>query len=451
MLQGSEYQQARMSKDARFDGTFFVAVKTTGIFCRPICPAPAPKEKNVEYYQLAAQAMQAGYRPCIRCRPDSAPLSWAWKGVDTTLERALNLLQQDPELPLTELVNKLGITDRYLRQLFKQKLGVAPKQYQLYQQVLFAKQLLQQSQIPIEQVAIASGFNSARSLQQNVQKHLRLTPSQLRSENSQNSQKIQLKLFFRPPYNWPQIRTFLALRAVEAVEHVTENSYSKHFMFKQTYGAFTATFNADINGFELELTLEEIKYLYPVLQNIKRVLDLELDVQQVQQRLMASGIKDTQLIQGLRLPGVWNTFEAGCRAILGQQISVKAAIKLLTTLTHELGHKDNEALLQFPTPEQVATSDLAFLGMPQRRKQTLKDFAAYIVQHGENSDINDWLELKGIGPWTVDYVKLRGLSQPDVWLDKDLIIKQQLAKLNLTPELAKPWRSYLTFQLWSMA
>lgn len=192
MLEGQQYQQARLSRDARFDGQFFVAVKSTGIFCRPVCPAPSPKEENVVYYQLAAQAMQAGFRPCIRCRPDSAPHSWAWKGVDTTIERALSLLQQQPELTLTALSDKLGITDRYLRKLFQQKLGVSPKQYSLYQQMLFAKTLLQQSELNVEDIAVACGFQSSRSLQYNLHKHLRLTPSQLRQKKNHSSAKYSI-------------------------------------------------------------------------------------------------------------------------------------------------------------------------------------------------------------------------------------------------------------------
>ena len=185
MLTGSEYQHARLSKDARFDGKFFVAVKTTGIFCRPICPAPAPKEQNVEYYQFAAQAMQAGYRPCIRCRPDSAPFSWAWKGVNTTLERAMRLLHQDPELSLAGLTKKLGISDRYLRQLFQQKLGISPKQYQLYLRVLFAKQLLQQSPLCIEQIALASGFVSTSHFSNCFKDYFGLSPSSARQMQNQ--------------------------------------------------------------------------------------------------------------------------------------------------------------------------------------------------------------------------------------------------------------------------
>ena len=159
-----QYQQARLSRDRRFDGRFFVAVKTTGIFCRPICPAVAPKEQNVEYYPLAEQAMQAGYRPCLRCRPDSSPQSWAWKGVDTSVERALRLLSEHPELSLGQIADKLGMTDRYLRKLFQERVGMAPKRYQLFKQLLQAKQLLHQTNLNVEQVALACGFQSEKGL-----------------------------------------------------------------------------------------------------------------------------------------------------------------------------------------------------------------------------------------------------------------------------------------------
>jgi methylphosphotriester-DNA--protein-cysteine methyltransferase len=166
----ADYQQARVTRDPRFDGTFFVAVKTTNIFCRSICPANTALEKNVEYFHLAQQAMSAGYRPCLRCRPDSAPHSFAWQGVHTTVQRGIRLLSQYKELSITEIATKLGITDRYFRQLFQQHLGLSPKQYQLFDKVLFAKQLLHQSNLTIEHIAHASGFTSARRLQHNLKK-----------------------------------------------------------------------------------------------------------------------------------------------------------------------------------------------------------------------------------------------------------------------------------------
>jgi AraC family transcriptional regulator of adaptative response / DNA-3-methyladenine glycosylase II len=445
----TEYQQARLSRDPRFDGTFFIAVKTTNIFCRPICPANAPLEKNVEYFQLAQQAMFAGYRPCLRCRPDSAPHSFAWQGVNTTVQRAMRLLRQNRELNIEEIAVKLGITARYFRQLFQQHLGLSPKQYQLFDKVLFAKQLLHQSSLPIEHIAHASGFASSRRLQHNFKKVTGLTPQQIKQSKNKQDQLISLKLAFRPPFNWHHMQTFLALRAIQGVESITENSYSRTFVIGADKGWFRVSVVKDKHYLQVEISLANIEKLTTVLSNIERIFDLNADSKTMQTQLLRCGVPEDKMVPGLRIPGVWDTFEAGCRAILGQQISVKAAITLLTLLTKELGESEGDKLY-FPTAKAITTSDLTFLKIPNSRKQTLLLFAQHILNYSESS-VDDWLKIKGIGPWTVAYAKMRGQSSPDIWLDTDLIVKKQLARMNINAELARPWRSYLTFQLWSMA
>jgi len=449
------YQQARLTRDPRFDGSFFIAVKTTNIFCRPICPANAPLEKNVEYYQFAQQAMLAGYRPCLRCRPDSAPHSYAWQGVNTTVQRAMRLLRQYRELSIEEIATKLGITARYFRQLFQQHLGLSPKQYQLFDKVLFAKQLLHQSNLPIEHIAHASGFASARRLQHNFKKVTGLTPHQIKQGKSKQGQPINLRLAFRPPFNWQHMQTFLALRAIQGVESVTENTYSRTFINGKDKGWFKVTSIQDKHYLKVEISLPNIGKLTTVLSNIERVFDLNVDTKTIQAQLLECGVPEDKMITGLRIPGVWDTFEAGCRGILGQQISVKSAITLLSLLTQELGETEG-GKVYFPTAQAITNSDLAFLKIPNSRKQTLRLFAQHCLDsldrlENPNSSVDDWLNIKGIGPWTVAYAKMRGQSSPDIWLNTDLIIKKQLLKIKIDPELARPWRSYLTFQLWSMA
>ncbi|MCF2947524.1 helix-turn-helix domain-containing protein [Paraglaciecola aquimarina] len=449
------YQQARLSRDPRFDGKFFVAVKTTHIFCRPICPANLPLEKNVEYYELAESAILSGYRPCLRCRPDSAPDSFAWQGVDTTLNRAIKLLKQYPELSINEITTKLGVSPRYLRQLFQHKLGMSPKQFQLFNKVLFAKRLLHESQISVEQVAMASGFSSSRRLQSQFKKITGLTPSNIRKVKSVSmpNQNINLKLNYRPPYHWEHIKDFLFLRAIKGIETITDNSYSRTFVIEQEPGWFKMTFNPKHTYFDLEIKLNNLSHLRSVIMNIERLFDLKADPVAIHNQLLATGLAKEHLVRGLRLPGVWNCFEAGCRAILGQQISVKSAISLLTKLSENLAEK-HQTLAYFPSASAVANSNLEFLKIPNSRKQTLIDFASYMQNNEKNPlnhSIDDLILIKGIGPWTVSYVKLRGQSSPDIWLDSDLIIKKQLAQYKISPQKAEPWRSYLTLQLWNLA
>jgi AraC family transcriptional regulator of adaptative response / DNA-3-methyladenine glycosylase II len=442
------YQQARLSRDPRFDGSFFVAVKTTKIFCRPICPATLPLEKNVEYFVMAQQAMQQGYRPCLRCRPDSAPSSNAWQGVVTTVNRASQLLHTYHELSISEIAQKLGIGERYFRQLFNQQIGVSPKQFQLFDQILFAKHLLHQSNLSVEQVAQASGFNNARRLQIQMKKVTGLSPSQVRKQQQNIAQDIQLTMAFRPPYNWPHIRDFLALRAIPNIEQIKHDSYARTFILGNCKGWFQAQFDEQNNQFKLHIKLNDIKYLSKVLRNIERVFDVSADIQTIQHQLSLSGIPPENFTAGMRLPGIWEPFEAGCRAILGQQISVKAAIKLVTQLVQELGEKTDETHY-FPRPDCVAKNTLLFLKIPTSRKQTLLAFASFCQQHPD-ATIDDWLSIKGIGPWTVAYAKMRGLSSPDIWLDSDLVIKNQLKKFSIDANNARPWRSYLTLQLWNL-
>ncbi|RDL44973.1 DNA-3-methyladenine glycosylase 2 family protein [Marinomonas piezotolerans] len=453
--QRSAFQQARLARDPRFDGTFFVAVKSTGIFCRPICPARLPNESNVAYYQQALEAMRDGYRPCLRCRPDSAPGSCAWQGAQTTATRAQTLLSNLPPEPISTIAERLGISERYLHKLIHAELGLSPKSVQLYHQLMFAKRLLQQTRLPIEDVASSVGFHSARRLQSMMKSHWSLTPSQLRRANIDGLEQAvpQLTLFlaYRPPYQWAMVRDFLRKRALTEVEEVRDHSYRRVFSEGDVNGWIYAEHQPEHNGFAVSLSIDTLQAAPNILGTLTRVLDLNADPDLIFQALLSAGISPDEAVEGLRLPGVWSVFEAGCRAILGQQVAVKAAISQLNKLTQALG-QDNGFGLTFPTPEAVAASDLDFFKMPQARKNTLRAFAHYMA----TTDTKDFspdavLALKGIGPWTLDYIMMRGLSDPDRTLAGDLIVRTMTETLPIQPERAAPWRSYLAIQLWHMA
>lgn len=455
-------QQARLARDVRFDGKFYIAVKTTGIYCRPICPAPSPKETNVTYYASAFEAAQQGYRPCLRCRPDSAPGSSAWKGVDTTVERALKLIDEGAliEGSVTELAERLGISDRYLRSLFQDKLGTSPKTYALYQQLLFAKQLLHQTAIPITQVAYSSGFNSLRRFNDSFKQHFKLTPNQLRKQASGDVDAIELILNYRPPYRWDLMQQFLKHRLVEGLEWIEGDSYGRSFSWQQANGAFIVTHLPDKHGFSVRLVMDDQSGLLAVTKNIRRILDLDTDISLIEQQLIQCEPLREHLVSGLRLPGIWSSFEAGIRAILGQQISVVAAKNLVTKLVDCYGESVElmgRQLKLFPTPQQLAQVDFAELGMPQSRRNTLIAFCRYCADNPQQDQLDEWLKIKGIGPWTVNYAKMRGQSDSDVWLGSDLGVIKALRQLTdadedmqFEPDGAKPWRSYLTFQCWNL-
>ena len=441
-------QSARLARDRRFDGHFYVAVKTTGIFCRPICPATTPKEENVEYFFNQAQALQAGYRPCLRCRPDSAPGSCAWQGVETTFQRAIQLIDQGrlQQSNLTDFAERLGISDRYLRKLFNTHLGMSPKQYAQYQQVIFAKQLLHSSAMDIGDIAFASGFNSVRRFNDAFVKILRLTPGAIRKTSLDKQADNRIILTYRPPFNWQHLLDFYRLRAIDGIEAVGDNFYSRSFTLGKTNGWFKASQTAD-NALAIEFSIDDIRTLRLLVKKIRRLFDLDADITLIENHLSKTFLK-TSNANGIRIPGVWNTWEAGLRAIFGQQVSVKAAIKQLNAFVHQLGNHQSKPLF-FPTPEKVASADLSFLKMPQSRKETIKRFAQFLVNN-PNAHPDQWLAIKGVGPWTINYAKLRGLSDPDCFLATDLVVKKAIAGLSdFNEKSVSPWGSYATFYCWS--
>ncbi|MFM2484199.1 DNA-3-methyladenine glycosylase 2 family protein [Celerinatantimonas yamalensis] len=445
-LTAEQCRQARLSRDRRFDGCFFIAVKTTGIFCRPICPAKLPSEENVEYFSDKTQALQAGYRPCLRCRPDSAPSSWAWKGVETTYLRALRNIEQGAltQGSVAYLAERLGITDRYLRQLFQRYLGMSPKQYDLYQKLMFAKQLLHSSSLSVTDIGFAAGFNSTRRFQDAFRKQMKLRPSDIR-RNQTVTARPQIQLSYRGKLNWPHMLAFYRLRAIKGLETVDEHSYARQVRI----GDHTVGFRIMADNKQrlmMEVQSDAIDVLKPLICGVRRMLDLDADTEVIEQYLgqLAHGMVKQP---GIRIPGVWNPWEAGVRAILGQQVSVKGATTKLNQLVEGITTHGNSVC--FPTPDTVADGDLEFLKMPQSRKDTLKRFAEHIRQYPD-SDPMEWLKLKGIGPWTVSYAQLRGLSLTDCFLVSDLIVKKQLAHFSgLSEETVSPWGSYATFHLWN--
>lgn len=455
MLDPETCHRARLSRDARFDGHFFTAVKTTGIYCRPVCPATPPRERNVRYFASAVEAAQAGYRPCLRCRPDSAPGSPAWKGVDTTLERALRLIDEGTlqEGSLVELSDRLGISDRYLRQLFQRRFGVSPKGYALYQQCLFAKQLLHQTRLPVTDVVYASGFRSIRRFNDCFRTQMGLSPSELRRRTAPDAGGLTLQLAYRPPYAWQRVQAFLAQRLIDGMEWIGDDHYGRSFAWREARGHFTATHDPRRQRFLVALELDDLTAMKAVVATIRRVLDLDADTRAIEAHL-AQAVPGLALVEGLRLPGIWSQFEAGIRAILGQQVSIGAARRLVQTLVDQLGEPlpgpSGGQRRCFPEPANVAASDLAFLKMPGARRETLRRLAQWHLDNDDTRDASQWLALKGIGQWTVDYARMRGASHPDIWLGGDLGVKKALGELGgATPTDASPWRSYLTFQLWN--
>lgn len=449
------FQSARQSRDPRFDGVFYVAVKSTGIFCRPVCPANLPKEENVEYFSSASEALVSGYRPCLRCRPESAPFSPAWSGSEEKLHQALAIIHQQGlhDLKLADIAAQLKVSDRYVRKLFVNYLGVSPKAYIQHQQVLFAKNLLHDTHLTVEQIAYAAGFNNVRRFNDTFKTITKKTPSQFKKRRNDTA-AIRLLVHYQKPFDWQHWINFVNKRQMENIEHIGSSSYSRTFHYqdggKFHKGWFNAVHRPDKQGFNISIEIEHTQHLYTVVQTIRRIFDLNANMQLIEEKLVQAGLPQQSIQPGIRIPGCWNAYEAGIKAILGQQVSVAAATQLTNQIISELGqHKKRgeDTWFWFPTPQKVAKSDLSFLAIPQARKDTLQAFSRWYINH---PDPDDWLSVKGIGPWTVDYAKLRGQSHTNIWLDTDLGIKKAL---DVFPQIdankASPWGSYLTFQLWN--
>ena len=459
------YSRARIARDARFDGVFFTAVKTTGIYCRPICPATPPLEKNVEYHVTAFSAAKAGFRPCLRCRPDSAPQSCAWLGAEAGFQRAIALIDDGAlqEQSIAELASRLGISDRYLRELFQKNLGSSPKKYALYRQCLFAKKLLHESNLAINEIAFASGFNSVRRFNEVIKKELGLTPSQIRKSKQADSKpndlnSIHLNLSFRPPYAWPLLHAFLQRRVIDGLEWADSECYCRTISYKDTVGYFKVSAPNSViqqNQLHFQLYLNSSEFLHIIVTKLRSLFDLDAPIEQIDQHLHEQVGAFIIYQEGLRVPGIWGTFEAGIRAILGQQVSVLAAKKLVTDFVNQLGQEivlsDGSIKRLFPTAQVTMSSDLVFFRMPQSRKDTIHRLADHFLSSDEPDDIDQWLAIKGVGPWTANYVKLRASKDPDIWLAGDAGLKNAIKAVGIEPnlELTRPWRSYLTMQMWN--
>lgn len=476
-LSVKECQAARLARDARYDGRFFVAVSTTGIFCRPICPAIPPKEEHVTYFKLAVSALGAGFRPCLRCRPESAPDSWAWKGTESTFQRGLSMIESGflREGRLSDLSDKLGVSDRYFRKLFKAQMGMSPKRYDLLSRLMFSKQLLHGGECSITDIAFAAGFRSVRRFNDAFKKELKLNPSQVRGRRSEIDAGLKIHLAFRPPLDWQYVCDFYETRKIYGMEMVQDGVYSRTFRFNGVEGLLSLSLHASGTAVCAHLQLAELSHLRNLVRHLRRVFDLDTDPVQIHAALLKSHPKAFQVLKnkGVRIPGCWDPFEAGIRAICGQQVRVSAGRDLVQSIVNRFGSRcslsrEKELSILFPEPETLAGADFSFLKIPKSRMEMLRLFSDFFSREdksmqaetrvalsfpNEEAQLPDYqqlLKLKGVGPWTLQYLLMRGLSDPNQFLVKDLIIRQALEAhgMELEPKDVAPWGSYATLQIW---
>ncbi len=469
-------EQARLSRDARFDGLFFVAVKSTRIYCRPMCPAPSPKPVNVTYYGNAAAAEAAGFRPCLRCRPELSPGDGAWRRGDEVVARALKLIDQGllAEQPLSALAERVGIGERQLRRLFVDRLGAPPIGVHGTRRLLFAKQLLTETTLPITEIALASGFGSLRRFNATFLDAYRMAPRDLRRQPLVAQEGVMtLRLGYRPPYDFTAMLDFLRGRALPGVEHVDAESYARVIGPASAPGWLrVSAWPGAEHALKLELRGVAPTRLLDVVNRLRRMFDLDADPHAIASTLSRDPRLRPLLKKrpGLRLPSGWDGFEIAMRAIIGQQVSVAAARTFTTRLAQAFG----EALPMefaaghqhlFPTPEVLADADLTRIGLTRTRADTVRTVARAVLDgrvdfHGERTleeFTQRWVALPGIGPWTANYIAMRALGHPDAFPADDLVLQKAVptdstrmtAKaLTLRAETWRPWRAYAVIQLW---
>lgn len=474
--------RAISTRDARFDGRLFIAVRTTGIYCRPICPARTPKRENVAFYPTAAAAQEAGFRPCLRCRPEASPELAAWRGTSNTVARALGLIETGAldGADVEALANRLGVGERQLRRLFRRHLGASPVAVAQTRRVLLAKQLIHDTALPMTDVAMASGFGSVRRFNETFRSLFGRPPIALRRSRASDSPgvtagAVSVELAYRPPYDWDAMLAFLAARAIPGVEAVTAGRYARSIAFGEAVGIVTVV---PAHGARARVTVRfpQLRALPTILARVRRVFDLAADPVAIGAHLA----RDPALAPlvaarpGLRVPGAWDGFELAVRAVLGQQITVTAATGLAGKMVRAHGVAlpaavgGTEGLTHiFPTPAQLASVDLVGFGMTGARAAAVRSLAAAVAADplifGPRRSLDEAVatlrSLTGIGEWTAQYIAMRELREPDAFPASDIGLLRAMTgadghrpspgALLARAEPWRPWRAYAALHLWA--
>ena len=473
--------RALRARDARFDGRFFTAVRSTGVYCRPICPARLPKLENCRFLPSAAAAQELGYRPCLRCRPEASPGTPAWLGTSATVSRALRLIAEGAldAGSVDQLATRLGVGERHLRRLFVRHLGASPASVANTRRVLFAVKLIGETRLPFAEIAFASGFTSVRRFNGAIRATCARTPRELRRGGAARSgatpADLVLRLPFRPPLEWRALLRYLALRATPGVEVVAGNAYRRSVVVDGARGWLDVCPAEGENHLLAQIHVPGQVALIGVAERLRRIFDLGADPAEIDAQLGSDPVLRSSVRRhpGLRVPGCWDGFELCVRAILGQQVTVSGATTLAGRLVSSFGEKlesdagaPAELGFCFPTPEALADVDLSGIGLPQARADTISGLAravadgelSFDASRGLEAAVARMSELPGIGDWTAQYVSLRALREPDAFPAGDLGLRRAATHEGVMPsarQLAeraegwRPWRGYAAMHLWN--
>lgn len=460
------YYRAMLARDARFDGKFFVGVKTTGVYCRPVCPA-RPKPSNVEFFPDARAAERAGYRPCLRCRPEAAPDSAAWNGAASLVQRALRALAENGPETLGEeaFAARFGVGARHLRRLFLAEVGKTPARIAAERRLDFARELIAGTGLPMSRIAGSAGFASMRRFNAAIRERFRRSPTEMRRRRRgpSESEGVELSLPFRPPFDWEASLDYYRSHAIAGLEAFPEGAYERVFRFGTGPAGHVRVSPGRGAKLRLQVRGGEVADLGRVARAVRRMFDLDADPAEVAAAFAgAPGLDRLRRSRpGLRAPRGWDGFETAVCAVLGQFVSIPQANRLIAGLIEAYGepvaHPLGGTVRLFPRPEVLAGSDLAAVGTTGTRKAALRELAARTASGSLSfSSAQDpaafraaLRSIKGIGPWTAEYVSLRALGDADAFPAADLVLRRAIeADPRLDPERVRPWRGYAAAQLW---
>ncbi|HUI99174.1 MAG TPA: DNA-3-methyladenine glycosylase 2 [Usitatibacter sp.] len=472
LLDADQCYRALSAHDPRFDGRFFVGVATTGVYCRPVCSARTPRRGNCRFFPSAAAAEAEGFRPCLRCRPELAP-GHATVDANRRLAQAAAGLIDDGRLGLEarlpELAAALGVTDRHLRRVFRDEFGVAPVEYAQTQRLLLAKRLLTDTALPVIDVALASGFASLRRFNHLFRSRYRMTPGDLRrAAPAVPRDTLSFDLAYRPPYDWDSMRDFLARRAIAGVEAVEGRRYLRTVHLdregRPIRGWISIAPSTKARALRVTASASLAPAVPALLARVKQLLDLSCHPEEVAATLGALAAAHP----GLRLPGAFDGFEIAVRAILGQQVTVRAASAIAARFAAGFGdpiETPHAALgLTFPTAARIAATDpqdIAAGGIIASRARAIAALARetaggdLVLDPGAEVDatVERLRRIPGIGPWTAQYIAMRALAWPDAFPHPDVAVLKAMKEKDPRRALERadrwrPWRAYAVLHLW---
>lgn len=470
--------RAMTSRDVRFDGVFYVGVTSTGIYCRPVCPVKSPRQENCLFFESAEAAEKAAFRPCLRCRPElapgNAPVDSSHRIADLLIQRIEEGLIEDID-SLEEIAAQFSLSLRQLRRIVHKELGVSPLELKQTRRLLLAKQLLTETTLPVTEIAYASGFASLRRFNEVFSRQYRMPPTRLRKEASEPDRLLRgetstLLLTYRPPYNWDALLSFLSLRALKGVESVDKQSYARTVRLGACTGWIRVTHLPVKSGLSVEFTHSLTPVLPVLLRRLRNLFDLDAHPDRIAAHLEQEPLLRESLLKdaGLRVPGAFDGFEMVVRAILGQQITVKAATTIGGRFAAALGES-----IQTPFPElnrltplagRVAAAipdEVASLGIVSARARTLIALATACENRelkleattDPEQAITRLMAQPGIGEWTAHYIAMRALRWPDAFPQGDVVIRKNLGGVTAREaerlsQAWRPWRSYAVMHIW---